>query len=120
MSNIDDIPKNIRKFRELKNITREHMANDLEMSLSGYAKIERGETEITVQKLYRIAEILDINVSQIMNFDASQIFNISNNENIHSIGSKDQVINIITDQMKDKYINLLESEVERLKGLINK
>ena len=72
--------ENIKKFRELKNMTREDLADRLEMSLSGYSKLERGEVELTVNKLYRIAEILEISVSQILNFDASQIFNVSKGE----------------------------------------
>ena len=40
MSNLGDT---IKKFRELKNITRETIAAELKMSLSNYSKIERGE-----------------------------------------------------------------------------
>jgi hypothetical protein len=32
--------ENIKKFMELKNITREDLAGHLEMSLSGYSKLE--------------------------------------------------------------------------------
>ena len=39
---IKDISSNIKKFRELKSLTREHLAAELEMSVSGYSKIERG------------------------------------------------------------------------------
>ena len=71
-----EITENIKKFRELKNYTREIMADKLEMSLSGYSKLERGDVELTVNKLYKIADIFEVDVSQILNFDASKIFNI--------------------------------------------
>ena len=35
--------ENIKKFRGLKNITREDLADQLEMSLSGYSKLEHVE-----------------------------------------------------------------------------
>jgi transcriptional regulator with XRE-family HTH domain len=106
--------ENIKKFRELKNMTREDLADRLEMSLSGYSKLERGEVELTVNKLYRIAEILEISVSQILNFDASQIFNVRDH-GVANVDIKSQTNNY-QDEYKDKYIKLLEAEVERLKS----
>jgi transcriptional regulator with XRE-family HTH domain len=106
--------ENIKKFRELKNMTREDLADRMEMSLSGYSKLERGEVELTVNKLYRIAEILEISVSQILNFDASQIFTMTNNQN--AFGYIREQHNEYNDEYKDKYIKLLEAEVERLKS----
>ena len=52
---MDKIVENIKKFRELKNLTRDEVAEKLEMSLSGYSKLERGDVELTVNKLYRIS-----------------------------------------------------------------
>jgi transcriptional regulator with XRE-family HTH domain len=110
-----EVIENIKKFRELKNITRDELADKLEMSLSGYSKLERGEVEITLTKLYRIADILEISVSQILNFDASQIFNVSNNQVVNGVEVKEQTNNY-TDIYKDKYIKMLEAELERLKN----
>lgn len=109
-----EVIENIKKFRELKNITRDELADKLEMSLSGYSKLERGEVEITLTKLYRIADILEISVSQILNFDASQIFNIKD-YGVANVDIESQTNNY-TDVYKDKYIKMLEAEIERLKS----
>jgi transcriptional regulator with XRE-family HTH domain len=109
-----EVIENIKKFRELKDITREDLADKLEMSLSGYSKLERGEVDITLTKLYRIADILEVSVSQILDFDASQIFNIKD-YGVANVDVKSQTNNY-NDEYKDKYIKLLESEVERLNG----
>ena len=53
-----EVTESIKKFRELKNLTRDELADKLDMSLSGYSKLERGEVDLTLTKLYRIAEIL--------------------------------------------------------------
>jgi transcriptional regulator with XRE-family HTH domain len=66
--------RNIKKIRELKNFTREYVAAELAMSTSGYGKIERGEVDITVTKLIRLAAILEVSVSFILNFDINGIF----------------------------------------------
>lgn len=72
---IKKIYANIKSFRELKHITREQMASDLNMSLSGYAKIERGEVDVPISRLYEIAQILEVDVQQILDFDVAQVFN---------------------------------------------
>jgi transcriptional regulator with XRE-family HTH domain len=111
---MQEIIDNIKKFRELKSLTRDEVADKMEMSVSGYSKLERGEVELTLSKLYRISEILEVSVSQILNFDASQIFNISNNQVVNGVEVQAQTNNY-QDHYKDKYIALLEAEVERLK-----
>ena len=63
-----NIGENIKKVRELKNITREQLADDLKMSLSNYSKIERSEIDLTVARLYEIANVLGVDVSQISKF----------------------------------------------------
>jgi hypothetical protein len=71
--------------------------------------------ELTISKLYKIAEVLEVNVSQILNFDASKIFNIKD-YGVANVDIQSQTNNY-TDPYKDKYIQLLEAEVERLKKL---
>ena len=66
---------NIRKIRELKNLTREYVADELKMSMSGYGKIERGEVDLTVSKLIEISKILDVSIEFIFKFDVSIFFN---------------------------------------------
>ena len=117
---METIYNNIKKFRELKSVTRESMAHELGLSLSGYSKLERGEVDITISKIYKIAEVLKISVEQILNFDASQIFNVSNNQQVQGLGSQVDTINFYGDDYKEKYIKMLELEVERLKKELNK
>ena len=113
MKNHIQIAENIKKFRELKNYTRDQMADELDMSLSGYGKLERGEVDITISKLYKISVILEVSVSQMMNFDVSNIFNVHGNQTVNGVEVKEQ--NYYSDQYKDKYIQILEQEIERLK-----
>ncbi|WP_418263516.1 helix-turn-helix domain-containing protein [Flavobacterium faecale] len=66
---------NIRKIRELKNLTREYVAEELKMSMSGYGKIERGEVDLTVTKLMEISKVLDVSIEFIFKFDVTIFFN---------------------------------------------
>ena len=69
-----EIYSNIRKIRELKNLTREFVAAELNMSPSGYGKMERGEVDITISRLYEISDILNVPLSCILNLDISRLF----------------------------------------------
>lgn len=113
-----NISENIKKFRELADITRKEMASHLELSLSAYSKIERGETDLTVSKLEKIAKILNVDLAKLLNFDASQIFNITGNQNVQAVAPKADNMNFYSDDYKEKYIKMLENEIERLKQLI--
>jgi transcriptional regulator with XRE-family HTH domain len=67
--------QNIRKIRELKNLTREYVAAELNMSTSGYGKIERGDVDLTVSKLIEISKVLEVSIEFIFRFDISLFFN---------------------------------------------
>lgn len=114
-----NIGENIKKFRELKNLTRESIAAELDLSVSGYSKIERNEVDLTLSRIKQISEILGVDVSQILNFDASNIFNVSNNHTVQGLGAKAETMHFHGDDYREKYIKLLEAENERLRELVN-
>lgn len=61
-----NINEKIRRIRESKEWSQEQMAEKLNMSLNGYAKIERGETKLYLDKLEQIAQILDIDIVELI------------------------------------------------------
>jgi transcriptional regulator with XRE-family HTH domain len=66
---------NIRTIREMKNFTRDFVAGEMDMSTSGYGKIERGEIDITISKLYKLSDIFGVSITDLLFFDASFFFN---------------------------------------------
>ncbi|WP_315092105.1 helix-turn-helix transcriptional regulator [Aggregatibacter segnis] len=67
------VNEKIRKIREAKDWSQEQMAEKLNMSLNGYAKIERGESKIYLDKLEQIAQVFDIDVVELMQSDGKNI-----------------------------------------------
>ncbi len=72
--------ENIKKIRELRNLTREYVSSELNMSTSGYGKIERGEIDLTISKLFKISVILEVSIQDLLFFDSSNFFNNSKTE----------------------------------------
>ncbi|MEM6298127.1 MAG: helix-turn-helix transcriptional regulator [Bacteroidota bacterium] len=60
------VGQQIRTIRSAKGLTQENIADMLGMTTSGYAKIERGQTEIGLSRLKKIAEALEIKPSQLL------------------------------------------------------
>ncbi|AWL30457.1 helix-turn-helix transcriptional regulator [Acinetobacter defluvii] len=54
--------QNIRKARKEKNLSQEKLALLCEFDRSYLGRIERGEVNITVLKLYEIAKVLEVDI----------------------------------------------------------
>lgn len=113
------VGEKIKKIRELKNFTQGYMAEQLELAQSSYSKIESGEIDLTISRIEQIAKILYIDISQILNFDSKQFFFVSNNNFVKESGAKAENINFFGNDYKEKYIKILEEEVDRLKKIID-
>lgn len=64
---IKAIAANIRHTREGLNYTQEYLAAKLGISQNAYSKIELGYTKITVERLFQIASILEVEVAGLIN-----------------------------------------------------
>ena len=54
--------QNIKNIRKAKGVSQESIAYDLGIDYSTYGKIERGQIALTIDRLEKIAEILDVSV----------------------------------------------------------
>ncbi|WP_185731329.1 helix-turn-helix domain-containing protein [Larkinella rosea] len=61
-----NIYENIRSFRAEKGLTQEDMAEKLGINQGSYARLERGETELTLKRLDQIAAIFEVDGTQII------------------------------------------------------
>lgn len=104
---------NIRKIRESKGFSQDYVANVLNISQASYARLENEDTKVTVDRLYKIAEILDSNIIDFFDTDRITIENQSNYE-----GSYGLVYNL-TVENKEAYEKLLKSKDEQI-DLLNK
>ncbi|MEN9876487.1 MAG: hypothetical protein RLZZ529_1484 [Bacteroidota bacterium] len=58
----------IRKLRDKKNMSQQDLANDSGITKSQIARIERAEINTTVKTLIKIANALEIEPKELLNF----------------------------------------------------
>jgi transcriptional regulator with XRE-family HTH domain len=63
------ITLNIRNRRMLNNYCQEYVAGQLNISQNAYSKLELGYSQLTVNRLFQIAKILEISVTDLLKVD---------------------------------------------------
>ena len=106
----DIIAKNIRKHRELKGFSQEYMAHQLNVNQSTYAKMENSSTKITIDKLFSVAQLLETDISEILDLKNQTIYNQDLKDN--SVGHQ-QVENLYQEN-KEVYQELLKAKDEQI------
>jgi transcriptional regulator with XRE-family HTH domain len=109
----------IKKLRELKNLTQEHMAQFIGISQGAYSRMELGETEITYTKLERISEELGMKPEEVIAFNESMVFNVMNNQTGNGLVINNKQLSDTERTMYEQQINLLKEENAYLKTVIN-
>lgn len=61
-------------LRKLHQWTQEEIAEKLNMSVNGYSKIERGKSSINIEKLKQIAQVFNIDISELISSQQSSFF----------------------------------------------
>ncbi len=117
MGKFNQIGNRIRQIREIKGFSQEYMAEKLNMSVSGYGKIERQETEMTLNKLDVISTILDCTVEELLKFDDKFILQQINGSSEHNYGFVDKLTISNNDELKLLYERLLAEKDETIKQL---
>lgn len=115
----ENIILKIKEKRKSLGLSHENMAEELQISVSAYNKIERQETKLTVERLLQLQQILDFSISEIFNLKSENIYNQDLKDN--AIGHQ-EVQNLYHDNraLTDKFIENLQEEVKFLRDLLAK
>jgi len=84
-----NVAGNIRKIREYRDYTQDYLAAKLKISQNAYSKIELGYSKLTIERLFQISAILDIEVTQLLTLDHAELIkNISSENQLEAVGTK--------------------------------
>lgn len=111
---MQEINKTIKKIRKQKKFTQAYIAYELGVTTRAYSKIENGETNLTIEKLYKITDIMDVNLLHLFDGDVVGKTN-STNETVINNNSTNSLIKHYLET-----IILLKEQNELLKKLLNK
>lgn len=133
------INEKIRQLREQHQLSQENMADKLGMSVTGYAKIERGEVRSNLPRLEQISEVFDMDICELLSYGETEkvYFNNSVTESTNSNNSNNFLFAVGNDNLekaiqqlqliishkdellaqKDKIILGLEREIALLRNI---
>jgi transcriptional regulator with XRE-family HTH domain len=110
----------VKFMRQLKGYSQEDIAEKLGMSVKGYSDIERGKTNLQMNRLEEIAQILGVDTLELLSFGEKNVFcqsirTIKNDQNNFLGDSQAQIekYQLIVEQ-KDKEISLLNTQITQL------
>lgn len=72
------IAGNIRKLREFRDYTQDYLAAKLNISQNAYSKIELGYSRITLERLFVIASVLEVNPVDIISVEKNDLIKLIN------------------------------------------
>jgi transcriptional regulator with XRE-family HTH domain len=67
----------ICRLRKVKGWSQEEMADKLQMSVHGYANIERGETDVQLSQLEQISQVLGVELQDLFGMNDKVVFNLA-------------------------------------------
>jgi transcriptional regulator with XRE-family HTH domain len=114
------IGKNMLNFRRIREKKAIEVANFLGLSEAAYTKYERGESQITINLVQKVAEFLKVDPLQIISTNPSNFF-----ENVHNspILSNFHTFQTTNEEQTKVMLKLMESIIllnDRLIKLIDK
>jgi transcriptional regulator with XRE-family HTH domain len=126
---------NIKFLRQFKKLSQEAMAEKLDLSVNAYANMEHGDTDITLTRLYRISQILEIDLPRLLGLDEKGVLYLIGNYAVHTqhtqftgslltcpLEPSSLKVDLEKSQLlleqKDKEINLLQQQTDDLRDMI--
>lgn len=118
------VHEKIRLVRQAKGFTQEEFAEKLGLSPNAYGDIERGDSDPKLSKLQKIAEILEMDLSELLDLSDKTLLNINfNNEGKQrdvymSSNSEHEKLKSIC-EFKDKEIVMYQQRITDLTKIID-
>lgn len=110
----NNIGLRIKNIREDKRLTQDYLAACLNVTQSNYGRLEKDDNRLTITKLIKIAEILEVKVSFLLNEKNDESISLNKNKNVNPHNT----VNVIS--ADQDHINSLKEEILFLRTLLNK
>jgi transcriptional regulator with XRE-family HTH domain len=118
---MNNLGLNIRKTREKRGFSQEYVANQLGINQSTYGKMERDASAITVDRLYKIAEVLESDIISLLDIGKKNIFNNQSNQGngyVVIINNDYKAMMMETREIFEKLLAAKDEQIALLKNLL--
>jgi transcriptional regulator with XRE-family HTH domain len=105
-----ELGENVRKIRELKGFSQQNLADEIKVDQKTISRIEKGELSPKFETLVSISKVLSINISQLLAFNESLIFN--NYNQYQQGGNYNAYLNTEIEKVENLYKQLLKEKDE--------
>lgn len=112
----DKIGREIRSVREAKGYSQEYLAEMLDISQSSYANMESGKSTLSVDRLIRVCDILQIDIHRLLDNESVNLPN--DNSRLNSDGLNSDVLTPEVRKLYTELIAEMRSEIAFLRSLI--
>lgn len=121
-----DLYSKIKAIRLEKNLTQEEVAEGLGMTQGNYTRLERGQTQLTIERLQQIADFFSMSVSAIIDYNIGDKLDIKEdyqfilNQNIKlekKIAELKKEIDDLNEESGDDF-SKYRDEIDQLKAKI--
>jgi transcriptional regulator with XRE-family HTH domain len=72
------ISANIRKLREYRDYTQDYLAAKLDISQNAYSKLELGYSRITLDRLFIISYVLEVQPADLISLETEELIKLIN------------------------------------------
>jgi len=115
-----DIIKKIKEIRIEKKKTIEDIALSFDISANAYRKIEMNYTKLTIDRLYKISKILEVEISELLGIETKEVYNQENKDNATGYLQKIEHFYQDNKETYEKLIATQQSEIQFLRELLAK
>ena len=113
----------------MHNWSQEEMAERIHMSKNGYAKIERGESKLNLDRLAQIAQVFDMDLIELMNISKKglvYLYSENNNgvqcdsyyQGAEALAAENEKLQLVLAH-KDELLAQKDKEIALLQALLN-
>jgi len=107
---MNTVGSKIRKFREEKGIKQEYMAAELEITQSSYGRLEKDDSRLTVPKIQKIAEVLNVSIAVLFGEKVGNVLYENNGSNVQT--------GTLVQNYEKQHIDSLKDEISYLRKLL--
>ena len=119
MEEVENLIKKIATMRIKKGFSYENIAHELSITPAAYRKIETGETKLTIERLFRISEILETSLSELLEIENNVLQQINKES---ATGYLQNIANFYQEnrEVYEKLIAAKDEQITILKSLLEK